>query len=149
MNIEIELINKILEHKIFNQTVPKSFSRNDFDEALAPLQNLEPQDILACYSQIFAEVLAKDIKLFSKKPTQIIVCGGGAKNKNLLEILQKKLVDIKILTANDVGFNIDSIEAEAFAFLAIRRVLNLPISFKKTTGTLNLSGSIGGVIYEN
>ena len=87
--------------------------------------------------------------LFSQKPTQIIVCGGGAKNKNLLEILQKKLNDIKILTANDVGFNIDSIEAEAFAFLAIRRILNLPISFKKTTGTLNLSGSIGGVIYES
>ena len=147
--INLELINKILAHKIFNQTLPKSFSRNDFDEALAPLQSLEPQDILACYSQIFAEVLAKDIKLFSKKPTQIIVCGGGAKNKNLLEILQKKLNDIKILTANDVGFNVESIEAEAFAFLAIRRVLNLPISFKKTTGTLNLSGSIGGVIYEN
>jgi anhydro-N-acetylmuramic acid kinase len=147
--INLELINKILEHKIFNQTLPKSFSRNDFDEALAPLQNLEPQDVLACYSQILAEILAKDIKLFSKKPTQIIVCGGGAKNKNLLEILQKKLVDIKVLTAKEIGFNVDSIEAEAFAFLAIRRILNLPISFNKTTGTLNFEGSIGGVIYEN
>ena len=147
--INLELINKILEHKIFNQALPKSFSRNDFDEALAPLQALENHDILACYSQIFAEVLAKDIQLFSKKPTQIIVCGGGAKNKNLLEVLQKKLVDIKVLTAKEVGFNVNSIEAEAFAFLAIRRVLNLPISFKKTTGTLNHEGSIGGIIYEN
>ena len=147
--INLELINKILAHKIFNQTLPKSFSRNDFDEALSPLQNLEPQDILACYSQIFAEVLTRDINLFSQKPKQIIVCGGGAKNKNLLEVLQKKLSDIKILTAQEVGFNVDSIEAEAFAFLAIRRVLNLPISFKKTTGTLNLEGSIGGIIYEN
>ena len=146
--INLELINKILEHKVFHQTLPKSFSRNDFDEALAPLQGLEPQDILACYSQIFAEVLANDIKLFSKKPKQIIVCGGGAYNKNLLDILQKKLVDIKILTAQEVGFNVDSIEAEAFAFLAIRRILNLPISFKKTTGTLNLNGSIGGIIFE-
>jgi anhydro-N-acetylmuramic acid kinase len=147
--INLELINKILAHEIFNQTLPKSFSRNDFDEALAPLQSLDPQDILACYSQIFAEVLAKDIYLFSQKPKQIIVCGGGAKNKNLLEVLQKKLIDIKILTAQEIGFNVDSIEAEAFAFLAIRRVLNLPISFKKTTGTLNLEGSIGGIIYEN
>lgn len=147
--INLELINKILEHKIFNQTLPKSFSRNDFDEALSPLQNLEPQDILACYSQIFAEVLTRDINLFSQKPKQIIVCGGGAKNKNLLEVLQKKLIDIKILTTQEVGFNVDGIEAEAFAFLAIRRVLNLPISFKKTTGTLNLEGSIGGIIYEN
>ncbi len=147
--INLELINKILEHKIFNQSLPKSFSRNDFDEALSPLQSLEPQDILACYSQIFAEVLAKDIKIFSKKPTQIIVCGGGAKNKNLLNVLQKKLEDIKILTAQEVGFNVHSIEAEAFAFLAIRRILNLPISFKQTTGTLNSEGSIGGIIYEN
>ncbi len=147
--VNIALINKILEHKIFNQNLPKSFSRNDFDEALAPLESLEPQDILACYSQIFAEILAKDIKLFSKKPKQIIVCGGGAKNKNLLEVLQKKLIDIEVLTAQEVGFNVDSIEAEAFAFLAIRRILNLPISFKNTTGTLNYEGSIGGVIYEN
>jgi anhydro-N-acetylmuramic acid kinase len=146
--INLELIDKILEHKIFNQKLPKSFSRNDFDEALVPLQSLEPQDILACYAQIFADILAKDIELLPRRPLQIIVCGGGAKNKNLLEILQKKLGDIKILTAKEAGFNVDSIEAEAFAFLAIRRILNLPISFKKTTGTLNLEGSIGGVIYE-
>jgi len=146
--VNSELVKKILEHKIFNQKFPKSFSRNDFDEALEPLQKLEPQDILACYSQIFVEVLERDLEQLPKKTRQIIVCGGGANNKNLLTVLQKKFNDIKICTAQDLGFNNNTIEAEAFAFLAIRRIKNLPITFNKTTGILKNEGEIGGVIFE-
>jgi len=133
-----ELLKQVIEAEIFNRKIPRSYSRNDFDEFLKIFSHLSPPDILANYAQIIAEILYKTVyNQLPSKPQQILLCGGGAKNKHLLKIIQNKFHDIKIATTQDYGFNVDSIEAEAFAFLAIRRILNLPISFSNTSGTKN------------
>ena len=66
---------------------------------------------------------------------QIIVCGGGRKNASLIK--QLKLYSNKNLSffnSEEFGLNGDFIESQAFAYLAIRSVLSLPISFPSTTG---------------
>jgi anhydro-N-acetylmuramic acid kinase len=145
----IELIESISQNKIFHQEIPRSFSRNDFDETLSPILSLELPDALATLSLLFAKILANNLqKFFNELPKKIIVCGGGAKNKTLLKNMQNFLPNIEIIVADEIGFNPDFIESEAFAFLAVRRVKNLPISFKNTTKVNKIDGIIGGVIYE-
>lgn len=143
-----EEVDKILHHPIFNQLPPRSFSRNDFDDALKSINDHEASNILATYCEIFALLLQKEITQIIKKiPQKIIICGGGSYNKTLVSAIKNKLNNIEILTANQINYNNDSIEAEAFAFLAVRNLLRLPISFPNTTATKNSAGSLGGVLY--
>ena len=63
----------------------------------------------------------------------IYVCGGGRKNEFLLKSIQKKIKG-KIELIDNLGVDGDFIESQAFAYLAIRSYLKLPISFPETTG---------------
>ena len=65
-----------------------------------------------------------------------IVCGGGRKNIYIMDMINKKLSNynnLKFFTIENFGINGDYIESQAFAYLAIRSFLNLPLSFPKTT----------------
>jgi len=65
----------------------------------------------------------------------VLLCGGGRKNKVLIERIKKNLPkDLNLKLIDDYEINGDFIESQAFAFLAIRKLLNLPISFPNTTG---------------
>ena len=79
-------------------------------------------------------------------PKQIIVCGGGARNPTLVRFIRQRLENVEVRTANDVGWNADELEAQAFAFMAVRRLYNLPISFPATTGVPE--PMVGGEIFE-
>jgi len=145
----LELITEISQNNLFQQPIPRSFSRNDFDEILSPILTLDLPDALATLSSLFAKILSDNLsKFFTEIPKKIIVCGGGAKNKTLIKNMQKVLPNIEIIIADQIGFSPDFIEAEAFAFLAIRRLFNLPISFKNTTNVNKINGVTGGVIYD-
>ena len=63
----------------------------------------------------------------------IIASGGGRKNKLLLKSIEEK-INIPIKLIDDFGINGDFVESQAFAYLAIRSYLKLPISFPETTG---------------
>ena len=64
----------------------------------------------------------------------MIVCGGGAKNPTLVRFLRQRLPDIGISTAAEEGFDVNALEAQAFAYLAVRRLYHLPATFPSTTG---------------
>ena len=75
------------------------------------------------------------------------MCGGGRKNKYLLECIKKRFENISIETIDNYEIDGDFVESQAFAYLAIRSFLKLPISFPNTTGcTEPISG---GVLVEN
>ena len=61
-----------------------------------------------------------------------ILCGGGRKNKFLVNIIKSYNKDVKLV--DDYGIDGDFIESQAFAYIAIRSYLKLPISFPNTTG---------------
>ena len=75
---------------------------------------------------------------------KIILCGGGRKNKFLVDLIKDYNKDIKLI--DDYGIDGDFVESQAFAYLAIRSYLKLPISFPGTTGVKK--PSTGGIIFK-
>jgi len=161
-NINLSLAEQILRNDIFSKAPPKSFDRDDFSALLAPVNSLKIEDALATFSYIHARAIQINCEFLSKRShlplKTIFVCGGGRKNSAIMDEMQKLLPNVEIKAVEDIGLNGDSIEAEAFAFLAIRRILKLPISFQKTTGVLPVDNcalaspqqrfsSCGGVFY--
>ena len=68
-----------------------------------------------------------------EKPESLIICGGGRHNIAMRLMLLESL-NCDVLTAEDVGWNSDALEAQAFAYLAVRSKRDLPLSFPRTTG---------------
>jgi anhydro-N-acetylmuramic acid kinase len=120
-----------LAHPYFNVRGPKSLDRFDFSlDRVAPL-SLE--DAAATLTAFAAEAVARGLKACSEIPLRLVVCGGGRLNPALMDAIRAR-VHLPVLTAEDVDWRGDSIEAEAFAYLAARSMLGLPISFPGTTG---------------
>lgn len=135
--VDYALADRILQSEIFHKKPPKSFDRNDFAQLLSSFDNLQIQDALASFAYIHARAIQFNVEMLANhggKPRLILVCGGGRFNQAIMNQMREYLGDIEIKPIDEFGFNGDAIEAEAFAFLSIRRMLNLPISFAKTTG---------------
>ena len=127
-----------------------SFDTNDFDISFA--RGLSLEDGAATLTDFTASVIAESLLLslsnLDKQITDILVCGGGRKNKILLNKIKKNLpLNLKIEPIDDYGINGDFVESQAFAFLAVRSIQKLPISFPNTTGC-NKPCS-GGELIEN
>tara|TARA_Y100001936_G_scaffold54036_1_gene52638 strand:- start:278 stop:1378 length:1101 start_codon:yes stop_codon:yes gene_type:complete len=138
-------INKfILEQAIDNfhyniNYKKRSLDINDFDISFA--RGLSFEDGAATITEFTANIIS------SKLPdANVCVCGGGRKNKYLIDLLQNKIKN-KISQIDDLGIDGDYIESQAFAYLAIRSYLNLPISFPETTGCKK--PCTGGVLVQN
>ncbi len=104
----------------------KSYDTKDFD--LSFVRGLSLEDGAATLTEFTAEILSK--KLTGKN---VYLCGGGRKNKYLISRIEKKMNN-KFQQIEKLNLDGDFIESQAFAFLAIRSRLNLPISFPETTG---------------
>lgn len=120
-----------LAHPYFASTGPKSLDRFDF--SLDPVASLSLEDAAATLTAFAAEAAALGVGRCSEKPTKVVACGGGRHNPVLLAAIRER-AGVPVTTAEDEGWRGDSIEAEAFAFLAARCLLGLPISFPGTTG---------------
>lgn len=120
-----------LAHPYFSATGPKSLDRFDF--SMDGVEHLTLEDAAATLTAFAAEAVALGVKRASEAPAQVIVCGGGRHNPALMDAIGERL-SVPVSVAEDHGWRGDSIEAEAFAYLAARSHLGLPISFPGTTG---------------
>jgi anhydro-N-acetylmuramic acid kinase len=146
-NVDFLLADRILQNEIFQKKPPKSFDRDEFSRMLEPINNLKAEDALATFAYMHAKAIRANLGFLKNKPHEIFVCGGGRKNNALMDEMKKWLSGISVKTMEDIGLNGDAIEAEAFAFLGIRSVAGLPISFQRTSGITARSYSSGGIIY--
>ena len=123
-----------------------SLDVNDFDVSFARGLSLEDgaTTLTDFTARIIGAALISDLSNFYKKSMTVIVCGGGRKNKVLIEKIKNILKNISIQEIDKYGINGDFVESQAFAYLAIRSMLNLPISFPSTTGCKK--SSTGGEI---
>ena len=146
--------NLILNQAIDNFSIKsydQSLDVNDFD--ISFVRGLELEDGSATLNNFSAYLISKGIKHVIKKTKNAegiyLVCGGGRKNKKLIENIDKYLKDKKIQLKNidAYGFNGDFIESQAFGYLAIRSYLQLPISFPETTRCKN--PTTGGTLNKN
>ena len=124
----------------------KTFDVNDFE--INFLRGLDLEDgastITDFTSNIVANNLLATISKYDQKISKVILCGGGRKNKTLIERIKRDSHNKLIFeTTDEYGVDGDFVESQAFAYLAIRSFLNLPITFPNTTGCkLPLTGGI-------
>ena len=120
-----------------------SFDRKSLDKVcLTFMDSLDIKDALATLIDIITEIIHIKVKEYNLK--KIIVTGGGRKNCALVKNLQSKFA-AKILVAEDINLDGDSLEAEAFAYLAVRSLLGKSFTFKNTTGVSK--NSSGGILF--
>ncbi len=130
--VDEALLAKFMQDNFFAQKPPKSLDRNHF----APIPdnyNISTEDGAATLAAFTAESIALASKYFPEAVTKWIIAGGGRYNIAIMECLKKRL-GAPVININELGQDGDMLEAQAFAFLAVRSVLGLPISFPGTTG---------------
>ena len=94
---------------------------------------MSDEDGAATLTAFTTESIARSINFLPKTPLLWLVTGGGRHNEAILRELRSRLgKDVK--TVEEVGWKGDAIEAQAFAYLAVRSVLGIPLSFPSTTG---------------
>ena len=120
---------------------PKSLDRQAFD--LSPVSALSPEDGAATLAAFTAASVAASVQHLPEAPVRWIVCGGGRHNRTLMEMLRREL-GVPVQPAEDAGWRGDALEAEAFAYLAVRSLRGLPISLPSTTGAPR--PALGGVL---
>jgi anhydro-N-acetylmuramic acid kinase len=130
-------VERVLKHSFFALKPPKSLDRNAFREWVterAGLAEKSIEDGAATLAAITAATVATIVPHLPDAPKSWIVCGGGASNPTLIKMLAQRLAPASVETASGAGWNADAIEAQAFAYMAVRSLRGLPITFPTTTG---------------
>ncbi|WP_186399234.1 anhydro-N-acetylmuramic acid kinase [Stappia sp. P2PMeth1] len=130
-SVDEERLKALLEHPFLAAPYPKSLDRFDFSASMADGLGLE--DGAATLTAFTAGAVGKALDLLPVRPRRIIVCGGGRKNPVMMREIGKR-TGAEALPAESVGLRGDAVEAECFAYLAMRSLRGLPISFPHTTG---------------
>jgi len=124
-------IARFLTLPFFGLPPPKSLDRDDF-RAIEP-EGLSLEDGAATLTEMTAAAVAAAIRYFPQPPLEWLVCGGGRRNPVLMEALRRRL-GASVRPVEQVGWDGDALEAQAFAYLAVRSVRGLPLSLPSTTG---------------
>ncbi len=124
-------VERFSEHRYFERKPPKSLDRGDFTSAWA--DGLSVVDGAATLTRGTARAIALAARHFPLPVAQWVIAGGGARNPTLLKAIAEETRG-RVVTADGLGWNGDALEAQAFAFLAVRSTRGLPITFPGTTG---------------
>jgi anhydro-N-acetylmuramic acid kinase len=135
--IDEEWVTRFLAHPYFKAKPPKSLDRDTFLKFVP--QHLNAADGAATLTAMTAASIALGVHDFMKKPAQrIVVCGGGRKNATLMRgigvLTGIRTVAVETRKTAGKKLNGDALEAEAFAYLAARVAMGLPVSLPETTG---------------
>jgi anhydro-N-acetylmuramic acid kinase len=129
------IVEQYLAAPFFQQPIPKSLDRSDFSPLPGDAASLG--DGARTLAFVSAAAIMKSCDHLPKPPKLWIVCGGGRKNPHIMADM-KTLADEKnygeVVLAEEAGLNGGAIEAEAWAYLAVRSVRKLPLTFPETTG---------------
>jgi anhydro-N-acetylmuramic acid kinase len=124
-------LSQLLTHPYLSAPYPKSLDRFDFLASMA--EGLAPEVGAATLTAFTAGAVGKGLDLLPTRPERLIVCGGGRHNRALMAMLGTR-AGVEAVPAEAAGWRGDAIEAECFAFLAVRVLRGLPISLPTTTG---------------
>ncbi len=130
-------VARVLAHPFFARRPPKSLDRNAFRTWVAEegqLADKSTEDGAATLTAITAAAIARAVAVLPRPPANWIVAGGGTRNPTLMRMLEARLAPALVETADAVGWSADALEAQAFAYLAVRTLRQLPLTFPTTTG---------------
>jgi anhydro-N-acetylmuramic acid kinase len=131
--VDSEALATLMRDPYFERPAPKSLDRNHFNAAAACVKRLSDADGAATLGAFTVESTATALKHVPQAPARWLVGGGGRRNPDLMRRLRERL-KVKVESVEAIGFDGDSIEAQCFAYLALRSRRGLPISFPSTTG---------------
>ncbi len=131
--VDTALLDALLADPFFALPPPKSLDRDAFAASLPGLAGLSVEDGAATLSAFTARSIAAARAFFPESPRRWLICGGGRRNPVLLARLAEA-VAAPVDPVEAVGWRGDSLEAEAFAYLAVRSLRGLPLSLPTTTG---------------
>jgi anhydro-N-acetylmuramic acid kinase len=129
--VSAEVLARLLDKPFFDQPPPKSLDRHDF--TIDPAIGLSDADGAATLTAFSAEGVARGLRLLPGRPASFVVAGGGRHNPVLMAAIARA-TGLDPVPADALGWNGDAVEAEAFAYLAVRCLDGLPLSFPGTTG---------------
>lgn len=138
---DMTVIETMLKDPYFDKTPPKSLDRNYFN--FDALVGLSKKDGAATLAEFTAAAVAKGEKYFPKAARQCFVSGGGRHNPALMAALRRHIKEV--YPVESLGWVGDALEAQAFAFLAMRSLEKLPLSLPTTTGAIK--AITGGALY--
>ncbi len=124
-------LSALLAHPYFKAALPKSLDRNTFSREL--VVGLADQEAIATLTAFTAGSLSAAAKLLPKPPVLWVIAGGGALNHSLISMISNR-VSAKVIIADDLGWPAQLLEAQAWAYLAVRSLKGLALTFPTTTG---------------
>jgi anhydro-N-acetylmuramic acid kinase len=141
--VDQDVLARLLDHPYLRKKPPKSFDRNEF--ASGAWKHLSVEDGAATLAEFTVRCVADSLVHLPAAPKKWVVYGGGRKNAYFMQGLAR-LTGADVQPMESMNLDGDAIEAEAFGYMAVRRLLDLPISFPTTTGIAR--PMTGGVIHD-
>jgi anhydro-N-acetylmuramic acid kinase len=132
--VDQAFVEGVLHLPFFAAPPPKSLDRNAFASVSGGLADSSVADGAATLAALTAACVARVVPMFPQPPRTWIVSGGGARNPAILAMLAERVAPASVETADSLGWSSDALEAQAFAYLAVRTLRGLPITFPSTTG---------------
>lgn len=129
-NVNEVILEALMNDPYFHATPPKSLDRNHF--SLSPLKGLSIEDGAATLTAFTAKAAAHAQRFFPSKVERWFVTGGGRHNPVMMKMLRDEMGYVS--RVEKIGWNGDALEAQAFAFLAVRSLYGLVLSLPTTTG---------------
>ena len=141
-NVNEKLLDELLKNPFFRLKPPKTTGREEFGNKYSVMflrkamkAKMSNEDIVATATALTADSIAQTYKrLLPELPDEIILCGGGCRNKTLVNMLQEQLPQVKILTTDGFGINPDAKEALSFAILAYAAIKERSNNVPEATG---------------
>lgn len=140
--VDEAVLTRYMQYPYFRKDPPKSLDRNDFKTDV--VHHLSTEDGAATLTRFTIEAIIAAAEHFPVPAKRWLVCGGGAHNHAIMQGLQAHFGDVQ--PVETVGWQGDVLEAQAFAFLAVRSQMRLPISLPTTTGVTR--SITGGAFYQ-
>lgn len=122
-----------LEDPYFRTPPPKSLDRNTFSRVLDAVRDFSVEDGAATLAAFTVLAVVAGQGFMPQPPRRWLVCGGGRRNATIMAMLAGRLA-VPVDPVEAVGWDGDALEAQAFAYLAVRSVRRLPLSLPTTTG---------------
>ncbi len=133
------LLQSLLSEPFLQKSPPKSTGRDLFNPAwleqhLALFKEIKPADVQATLCAFTALACCQDLLRYAPDASQLVVCGGGALNSELMRQLAARLPNIPVVSSEDLGLPPLQVEAAAFAWLAFKTVRRETSSLPSVTG---------------
>ena len=129
--VDETVLTAMLDHPFFDAPPPKSLDRNDF--TIQPARGLSAADGAATLTAFTAATVAEALRHLPARPVRLLVAGGGRHNPTMLAMIAER-TGLVVEPTDVLGWNGDALEAEGFAYMAVRTLKGLAISFPGTTG---------------